>query len=291
MTNCLQTRIRSKTLNTLFDVDGKQGHIAMPNPHRHDFNKKAFRRFSALSTRERINQVRHHFDEVELAYCEAVCINWCAMDLSKASFFDMMRWYALAGYHPDGITHCGYSYKLECGQTGLTRALFAEVCSFPNVAYTFKNPVGKISRTSNSVQVHTVSGKTYHSRRLICTIPWGVLETIQFEPALPSKWQEVIQKVGPNTGNSLKVYAEVEGSDWDSWSYLTPPGNPQRSWAFAASAGVTPAGNTRMVLFGLRDELHQEIFPQENPEQAVDALTRINPKVKLKRMVSAHKSV
>lgn len=257
----------------------------MPNPHREDFNKEAFRRLSAISTRERIDQVRHEFSDVELAYCEATCINWCGMDLSKASFFDMMRWYTLAGYHPDGMTHCGYSYKLECGQTGLTRALFDDICSFSNVSYTFRNPVGKISRTSNTVNVHTTSGETYTGRRLICTIPWGVLETIRFEPALPAPWQEVLEKAGPNTGNSMKVYAEVEGTDWDAWSYLTPPGNAQRSLAFAATSGVTPAGNSRMVLFGLRDGVHNELFPQENPEQTVDALMRINPELKLKRMV------
>ena len=255
----------------------------MPNPHRHNFNKEAYHRLSQLSVKERLDQIRSELTDIEMAYCAATCINWCGMDLSVASFFDCMRWWSLAGYHPDGITHCAYSYKLQCGQTGLARAIFEDVCSFASVAYTFKNPISKISRTDGTVKVHTLSNESYSGKQLICTIPWAVLDTITFEPALPARWQQCIENL--NMGHSTKVYAEVAGQEWDAWSYLTPPGNPQRSLAFAATSGLTPNGNTRMVLFGLRDEVHKELFPQEDPEQTVAALKRINPELDLKRMV------
>lgn len=260
-----------------------QGHLVMPNPHRHEFNQAAFHKYSRLSVKERMDQVRPELTDVEMAYLSATCINWCGMDLAKCAFFDCMRWWSLAGYHPDGITHCAYSYKLECGQTGLARAIFADVCSLKNVSYTFKNPIHKISRGNGTVKVHTLSHENYRGRQLICTIPWAVLDTITFEPALPASKQALIENL--NMGNSMKVYAEVAGQEWDAWSYLAAPGNPQRSLGFAATAGLTPNGNSRMVLFGLRDDKNRELFPEQEPEETMDALQRINPDLAVKRLV------
>ena len=257
----------------------------MPNPHRHTFNDEAFHRFSRLSVKERMNQVRPDLSDVEMAYLAATCINWCGMDLAKVSFFDCMRWWSLAGYHPDGITHCAYSYKLECGQTGLARAIFEDICSFANVAYTFKDPISKVSRANGVVKVHTLSHEYYSAKQLICTIPWAVLDTISFEPPLPTSKQTCIDNV--NMGNSMKIYAEVAGQEWDAWSYLAPPGNPQRSLGFAASVGATPNGNSRMVLFGLRDEVNREVFPEEDPEETMAALKRINSELDVQRLVRA----
>ena len=255
----------------------------MPNPHRHAFNEEAFYKYSRLSVKERMDQVRPQLTDIEMAYLAATCINWCGMDLSIMSFFDCMRWWSLAGYHPDGITHCAYSYKLECGQTGLARAIFEDVSSFANFAYAFKTPINSISRTNGTAKVHTVAGESYTGKQLICTIPWNVLDTIAFTPALPPRMQDCISNV--NMGHSVKVYAEVQGQEWDAWSYLAAPGNPQRSLGFAASSGVTPSGNTRMVLFGIRDEATREFFPDEDPEETMDAIKRANADLDVKRLV------
>jgi hypothetical protein len=281
-----QIRTRAKALDTFFNVDGQQGHLVMPNPHRHDSNKEAYDRLSVLSVKERLRQISNKLSEIELAYCAATCINWCGMDLSKASFFDCMRWWSLAGYHPDGITHCAYSYKLECGQTGLARPIFDDICSYPNVSYTFNTPVCKIGCRNGVVDIETVGGRVYRGKQLICTIPWAVLDTITFEPGLPRRWQECIENL--NMGHSMKVYAEVEGTDWDAWSYLTVPGNPKRSLAFAATSGVTTTGDTRMVLFSLRDEIHEELNPLEDPEATIASLRDIKPELRCKRLVSTH---
>jgi hypothetical protein len=280
-----QTRTRAKALNTFFDVDGAQGHLVMPTPHRHEFNQAAFYKYSQVSVQERMDEVKSQLTDVENAYLAATCICWCGMDLSKCSFFDCMRWWSLAGYHPDGIDHCAYSYKLECGQTGLARAIFADVCSFAHVAYTFNTPINKISRSDGTVKVHTLNNHTYSGKQLICTIPWAVLDTISFEPALPASMQDCIANV--NMGNSMKVYAEVEGQDWDAWSFLAVPGDPQRNFGFAASAGVTPNGNSRMVLFANRDEKHKEVFTEQDPEETIASLKRMNPDLAVKRLVRA----
>lgn len=232
-----------------------------------------------------MDQVRSELTDVEMAYLSSTCINWCGMDLAKASFFDCMRWWSLAGYHPDGITHCAYSYKLECGQTGLALAIFADVCSFAKVAYTFRNPISKISRGTGGVKVHTVSHETYSAKQLICTIPWAVLDTISHEPVLPASMQTCIENV--NMGNSMKVYAEVAGQEWDAWSYLAPPGNPHRSLGFVASQGATGKGNCRLVLFGLRDEVNLELFPEEDPEETMAALKRTNSELDVQKLVRA----
>lgn len=261
----------------------------MPTPHRHDFNKEAFHKYSRLSVKDRMNQVKSQLTDVEMAYLSATCINWCGMDLSLASFFDCMRWWSLAGYDPDGITHCAYSYKLKCGQTGLARAIFEDICAFDNFSYVFEAPISKISRANGTVKVHSSSPDSgdwcYTAKQLICTIPWNVLDTIDFEPSLPLSMQTCIGNV--NHGHSVKVYAEVQGQEWDAWSYLAPPGNLERSLGFAATAGCTPRGNTRMVLFGLQDEMGREFYPDEEPELILDALQRIQPAVDVKRLVSA----
>lgn len=258
----------------------------MPTPHRDTLNLDAFIELSALSMRDRLNALKSSssLTDLELAYAEGTLINWCGMDLAKMSFFDAMRWWALAGYVADGIDNCSFTYKLACGQTGLARAIFDELCSYPNFAYAFQTPVTTISRHANSNVSVTTHGKRYTAKHLICTIPWTVLNNVTFDPPLPASKRECFKNV--SNGQSCKIYAEVDGSEWDAWSFLSPSSDLSGGIQWMASAGCTPAGNARMVVFSLRDHKNRELWPDQDPETTMAAFKKVNPNMDVKRLVS-----
>ena len=276
--------MRDKALTAFFNVDGANGRLAMPTPHRDTLNLEAFRKFSALSVRDRLRQVESTLTKAELAFVEATLINWCGMDLAKISFFDCMRWWALAGFTPDGIDTCAFTYKLACGQTGLARAIFEDFAAHSNFAYAFQSPVATISRHPNSkVSVTTIHGDCYTSKHLISTIPWDVLDSINFEPPLPDAKRECFRN--SSVGNLTKIYAEVSGSDWDAWGFMSPSSELTDSTQFMTSVGCTPSGNVRMAAFSLRDHQNKELSPDENPKAAMAAFKKVNPKLDIKRLV------
>ncbi|KIW71913.1 hypothetical protein PV04_00140 [Phialophora macrospora] len=278
-----EARMRREALGTFFNVDGANGRIAMPTPHRDTLNLQAFRELSALSVRDRLDQVKADLTAAELAFVEGTVINWCGMDLSQMSFFDCMRWWALAGHVPDGVDTCTFSYKLACGQTGFARAIFGEAASHANFAYTFRTPVASISGQGPTVTVTTAHGDTYTAKHLISTIPWSVLDSITFNPRLPDTKHECFKNL--SQGHSTKIYAEVAGSEWDAWQFISPSSDLTDSIQYMASTGCTPAGNARMVVFSLRDGKNKELFPDRDPEATMAAFKKVNPQLDIKRLM------
>lgn len=258
----------------------------MPTPHRETANLEAFRELSALSVRDRLNQISGELTAVELAYVEATVINWCGMDLAQMSFFDCMRWWALAGHRPDSVDTVTFTFKLACGQTGFAKAIFSDVASYPNFAYSFKTPVTKISRHGSTVKVTTVQGETYTAKQLVSTIPWALLDTITFEPPLPSDKQRCLEDIP--RGNATKVYVEVNGAEWDAWQFISPASDLSGAIQYLANAGCTPSGNARLVFFSLRDGKSKEMSPEKDPEAAMASIRKVNPELDIKRLVSAY---
>lgn len=282
--------MRDKALTIFFNVDGANGRIVMPTPHRDTLNLKAFRELSALSVQDRLNQVKPQLTDVELAFVEGTVINWCGMDLAQMSFFDCMRWWSLAGHTSDGVDTCTFSYKLECGQTGFARAIFDDVTSIANFAYTFRNPITEISRQGSTVTATTTRNESYTAKHLISTIPWSVLGSITWNPPLPDGKYTCFKNL--SQGNSTKIYAEITGSEWDAWQFISPSSDLTDCIQYMASAGCTPSGNSRLVCFSLRDGRTPELSPDKDPEGAVAAFKKVNPQLDIKRLVSvspAHK--
>lgn len=275
--------MREKALGTFFNIDGANGRIVMPTPMRDTLNLKAFQELSALSVRDRLNQLATQLKDVELAYVEATVINWCGMDLAKMSFWDCLRWWSLGGHIPDGIDNLTFSYKLACGQTGLARAIFEDAVSAPNFAYSFHNPITKISRDRSTVTATTLRNESYTAKYLISTIPWSVLGSITWSPPVPDDKGACFNNV--SMGNSTKIYAEVAGSEWDGWRYLSPCSELTDGIQFMVSAGNTPSGNARLVCFSLRDGKTVELCPDQDPERAVAAFKKVNPQLDIKRLV------
>lgn len=277
--------MREKAMTTFFNVDGANGRIAMPTPNRETLNLTAFRELSSLSVRDRLNQVKSQLTEAELAYVEGTVINWCGMDLAQQSFWDCMRWWALAGYVHDGVDNLTFSYKLSCGQTGLARAMFDDMATAPNFAYTFRSPITEISRQGSTVTTTTTLNESYTAKHLISTIPWSLLDSITWNPPLPDNKRAVSKYF--SQGTSTKIYAEVAGSEWDAWQFVSPSSELTDGIQFMASSGCTPSGNARMVCFSLRDGKNQELFPDQDPEKAVAAFKKVNPQFDIKRLVRA----
>jgi monoamine oxidase len=274
----------SKALTTFFNVDGANGQIVMPTPHNDTFNYEAFTELSALSVQDRLNQVMSQLTEAEHAYLAATVVNWCGMALAECSFFDCMRWWSLAGHKADGIDNCAFRYKLACGQTGLARAVFEDCSRHRNFAYSFQTPITGISQRDGSVSVKTQSGQSHRARQLVSSIPWMVLDSIEFDPPLPDAKFEVIRNA--SCGNSNKIYAEVKGSDWDAWGLMTPDFERTKGIQYFSSTGCTPSGNGRIVSFSLRDGQNRELFPDEEPEATMEAFRTANPELDITRLVS-----
>lgn len=75
--------------------------------------------------------------------------------------------------------------------------------------------VKTIKDTGDKVEVTTEDGQVYTAKKVIVTVPIGVLKhgDIKFDPPLPAKLQEAIDKyTGGNTG---KVYVEFDKVFWD----------------------------------------------------------------------------
>jgi hypothetical protein len=280
----LQGQVRAKAFTTFFNVDGEMGKLAIPNPHRCLAATAAYHELDSISVTDRMKQISSQLTETEMAYLRAACINMCGQDLSKMSFFDCMRWWALGGYTPEGIDHGSFTFKLRCGHMGLSRAIFEDVASHTSFSYAFKSPISKLTNRDGVVVASTTQGDRYTAKKVISTIPWSVLSDITFEPPLAPGKAECLKNV--NMGNAGKIWAEVKNTEWDAWSHVSATSELTGGIQYLTSGGATPAGNSTFVTFSLREATRNELFPDESPEEAVAAFQSINPQFEIQKLVS-----
>lgn len=90
------------------------------------------------------------------------------------------------------------------------------VKELPNNCVILSDPVIKIDYTNqNFVNVTTISGKKFQSKKVVITCSLGVLKSnkIQFNPPLPSKKQQAIKNIG--FGMMNKVFLQFSDCFWD----------------------------------------------------------------------------
>jgi hypothetical protein len=205
----------------------------------------------------------------------------------NVGFYDLLRWWCLAGFSPASIREMGYLFKLRHGTTGLCRALFDDAMSTGNLSTLFSTHAVEMHSDKGWTHVHTTDHAEgnglkqdwWAARKVVCTLPLNVLYKCAFDPPLPALKLEA-SRAG-HINKSFKIHAEVAGTDMNSWTSVMYPSNGINH---GYSDGVSDHGTTHITLFG---GVVNQMHPQDDVERAKNAI-REHRDVDIKRMVSKH---
>ncbi|KAL2064373.1 hypothetical protein VTL71DRAFT_4867 [Oculimacula yallundae] len=264
-----------KGLRTLCDVDGQLGKTVLPFPHNPHYTASAAE-WDQLSMSDRLRQIEGELTTKEMLILEAFLLHSGGGTLENMGFFDILRWWGLCGYCTEGVDEYGLKFKLKCGQTGLALKIFEEAKRTGNLSYSFDNPVQSVDDNGQTVSAKTRTGLVFHAKRIICTIPLNVLHSVAFNPPL-SNAKEDASRLG-HINKATKLHAEVDGPHLRSWTGIRYPSE----LLFGYGDGITPAGNTHLVLFG--SDLGPSFQPDEDIEKTKEAINKFHD-MDLKQLV------
>ncbi|KAI7782186.1 monoamine oxidase n [Diaporthe eres] len=240
-----EDRVSESGLKKLVDVDGKLGRTVIPWPHDALRNKEAVAVYDRMSLGDRIAQIADDLSPLERNMLEGFLSITCGGQWEDSSFFEMLRWWALANWDYRDFIEMGLTYKLKCGQSALQRCLFDEAHATGRLSHSFSTPVAGVHDKGGVVEVTGRDGSVFKAKRVICTVPLNVLHSIQFTPALlPLKTQASVEG---HANHVVKCHVEVakpELRSLGSFNY------PHGKLTYTCGDGTTPAGNTHLVAFG-----------------------------------------
>ncbi|KAF2651157.1 flavin-containing amine oxidase [Lophiostoma macrostomum CBS 122681] len=240
-----ELQIFSKTWGMFCDIDGQSGKSLMPYPFDGMRNKDALSAIDGLSCADRLKQIERQLSPEEVDVLKAILLQMGGGPIEEMGFLDAIRWYALGNFIPTGLNDIGLYTRLKSGQSELARRIFDHAVSTKKLAYAFSQPVKSLKESSGIVTVTTRTGSAWKARRVICTVPLNVLADVEFSPELHPLKKEASTIGHAHRGN--KIHADVEGDDLISWSSFTYPG---KGMVAGISDGLTPGGDTHVVLFG-----------------------------------------
>lgn len=269
------------TAFTIFcNVDGRQGRAVFPFPH-NPHHAPAARELEQRSVAERLGQIQPQLSVQALNVLKTAIGAICgSVDFENVGLFDVLRWWALAGYSTTGLFESTEEYKVKHGQSCFAKHFFSEACSTGRLGYAFQTRVECIRSRGDGVEVVVDSDHVFQAVRVICTVPLNVLDDIEFDPALPSLKIEAASKGQIYQG--AKIHFEVEGTDLRSWTGVAFP--DQRILSCLGD-GLTAAGNTHVVAFGTNDS---SLSTEQDGMQLIECARRLNPSFCVKQMVSCH---
>ncbi|KAI1781139.1 monoamine oxidase [Hypoxylon cercidicola] len=175
-------------LTKFVDVDGQLGRAVIPFPHNQHFNADLARRFDGMSLADRIAELGDQLAPLDRAMLEVYLSALCGTgDFRDASFFEVLRCWALAGYNAADFLATGAAFKLRRGQSDFARRFFDEAAATGRLDYRFSCRVAAVAdRRGGVVEVTARDGSASQARRLLCTAPLNALQDIAFSPALPA---------------------------------------------------------------------------------------------------------
>ncbi|KAI2779210.1 amine oxidase [Daldinia loculata] len=261
-------------LNKFVDVDGQRGRAVIPFPYNQHFNTEALERFDKMSIADRIAELGDQLEPIERAILEVYFSVLCGSDLKDASFWEVLRSWALGGYNCMDFLAASAAFKLARGQSDFARRFFDEAAGTGQLSYKFLSTVSAVADHGDQVEVSVRDGTVFKARRLICTVPLNVLKDISFSPALPAAKLAASEKGHINF--VVKVNAETQGPDLRSVSALT---HPAGGLNYMSGDGITPAGNTHIVGLGTK------LQPKEDPEAALSAFRSLADGTVVERLV------
>ncbi|KAI1373732.1 monoamine oxidase [Hypoxylon crocopeplum] len=238
-------------LDTIFtkfiDVDGQRGRAVVPLPFSQHVVLDAVTRLDGMSLSDRIAELGDALSPLDRAMLEAYLSILCGADFAEASFFDVLRCWALSGYNTLDLLATSAAFKPRKGQSDFARRFFDEAVGTGKLAYRFACPVSAVADHGALVEVTARDGATFTARKAICTVPLNVLRDISFSPALPAA------KLGASelghVNRVVKVNAEVRGPHLRSLSGLV---HPIGGLNYVFGDGMTAAGNAHVVGMGTK---------------------------------------
>ena len=155
----------------------------MPYPHNPTFIPDAIG-LDKLTLQDRLSDIRDKLTPTELTVFESFLAVISGAKPENASFFEMVRLWALCGYSIDGLIAVLSLFKLHDGQSAFARKFFKEALETRNLSYAFTCPVSSVDDKGQEVEVTTAAGQCFRGRRVICTIPHNILGNVTFRPPL-----------------------------------------------------------------------------------------------------------
>jgi monoamine oxidase len=272
----IQAQAFSSAIQKFINLDGHNGQFLMPFPHNPGFHPEAAQ-LDQVSVKDRLDQIQPDLSTTESILLESYLGVLSGAKPEDAGLFDVLRVWALCGYSADGLAAMCSLFKLRDGQSFLARKFYDEALGTGNLAYKFDCPVVSISdHTKYGVDVKTATRQVFRGRKVICTIPQNVLDTIAISPPLTGLQQEVVRTHHVN--QTTKVHAEVLPAELRTWIGISP----DNKLIQAAGEAFTPAGNARIVCFGTAAN---PIHPEASIQDTVDAVKAFDEKIEVKRLV------
>jgi monoamine oxidase len=256
------------------NIDEGEGKNIMPFPHHPGFVPDAGA-CDQMSLQDRMDQIRETLTPEETTLLGSFLAVLSGARLQDAGFYDLVRLWALCGYSVDGVATLCALFKLHDGQSAFARKFFEEALSTRRLSYAFSHPVASINDNGQDVEVTCTNGKSFSSKRIVCTIPYNVLSSVKITPPLSDAQTNVLRTLHVN--RSIKVHAEVQPAELRSWMGINYPGN---DLIHASGEAITPAGHARLVCFGAAASAQ----PEDDTNRTVDAVKaldyrgRIQPK-------------
>ena len=253
-----EEELYASAMTKFFEIDGQMGRRVMPFPHDPFSNRSEAEEWDKVSLADRLVQLRGQLTEDEEIAMTSLACHMSGGTVSNTGFFDLLRWWALCDYKPEGVNEYGLALKLKCGQTGLAREIYADAVETEFLSAKFEAPVTHISESeSDGVVTVTTASDAFKARKVICTIPLNVLHETTFESALPAG-KVAASKTG-HIDMAPKIHYEISGPELKSWSGMSWPG---KGLLYAYGDSLTPAGNTHVVAFGAAEtHLDQSSIP------------------------------
>lgn len=172
------------------------------------------------TVRERMVAVE--LDEVEQILMEAVINAMAHTTTDKASFVEMSRWYAAAGWSFSGVGDTTARYMFEDGTISLVEAMVSDA----DIKIELGAVVTAVEQKEDHVVVTTDDGQTVTALAAVNTIPMNALGDVSFGPALSGLKNEA-SKEG-HGAEGIKLYAEFENSG--AWSSCFAPETEGITW-------------------------------------------------------------
>ncbi|OOQ91760.1 Monoamine oxidase N [Penicillium brasilianum] len=262
------------------NVDGQFGRTVVPFPHDIELHMAGVEEYDHMSMADRMVQVAPHLTPLEKNMFEGFLSITHGGKWEEASFFELLRWWALMDYNLPNFMELGLMYKIRDGQSALARRIFDEAVSTGRLDYTFSTPVKDVIDHGHGVEVIARSGgEVFKARRLVCTVPLNVLHTLAFSPKLPTLKTEA--SLAGHVNKVVKCHAEVANPEMRS---LGATNYPHGRLTYTFGDGTTPAGNTHLVAFGSSlPGVHLD--PEQDIEVTKKAFEAFHPGMNVQKLV------
>lgn len=141
----------------------------------------------------------------ERAFAEGFLSGMTGQPPERASYSELLRWFAMAGDNSADFHDMLFGWKLRCGTGGLLRAMLAD----GDAELRLRSRVSAIRSSEDGVTV-TVDGQelTAHSV-VIATTPQG-WKHLDLTPALPAEQAALVDE-GVQIGTAAKAAARIKG--------------------------------------------------------------------------------